>query len=253
MSSHVFGFGRFLTVVAAVFMLLVAGSSQAKIFKFQPLSDQDAARLNEKAKEQYELGVNWVSKIDYPLALQHFTKAVEAQPDNVYLRYVVVQVAVYIGDTRKGKQSIESYDLALTQLKAIDESPQLNAREKDRVEGLIDTIGKLKDAVGARDQNRIQFGRKLAAQYAELTYKKKEETAADQGPEREALERSGVVKKQAPVTGAPVSGVDVISLYKKPRRQGSARPSYSPATPASPTDAAGTAQTGAETTAAPTN
>lgn len=240
-------FGRLLTALVAAALLISAGSAQAKLFKLQPLSPQDASRLNDKAKVEYEQGLNWVSKIDYPLAFQHFNKAVEAQPENIYLRYVAVQVAVYLGDTRMGNKATEYYDQALNHLKAIDASPALNQRERDRAQGLMDMVGKLKDSVGQRDLNRTKYGRELAKQYAEIIYKKPEETT-EQSPEQEALARTGVIKKEGEKSDV-ATGVDVLTLYKRPRRQTGARPiTGAPSTTTEPTEPADTStDTGAGT------
>ncbi|MCE5229928.1 hypothetical protein LLG95_10075 [bacterium] len=227
MSSQVFRLGRLMTAVIAVAMMLGAGSAHARLLKLQLLSPQDASRLNEQAKAEYEQGLNWVNKIDYPAAFKHFNAAIEAQPENIFLRYIAVQMGIYLGDTRKGKPAIEYYEATLTNLNAIDASANLNARERERVANYIDLVTKLKDAVGQRDMMRLKFGRDIAKQYAADMYKKPGETE-EQGtktPETAALERAGI-KTQTPgsqMNTPPAeqnTGVDITMLYKRTPRQG---------------------------------
>ncbi len=138
-------------------------------------------------------GLKWIDKFDYPAAMQHFNKAVDAQPNNMLLRYVAIQMAIYMGNTRKGKQAVEYFDMALTNLNALDTSTQLNSREKERVAKYLDVVGKLQDAVGQRDLMRNKYGRELAKQYAAYVYKKEEKDEKNKTPEQEALERTGAM------------------------------------------------------------
>lgn len=235
MSSQAF---RFITAVFALTIVLGATAYavddlskeptrdyQGIFLRLQKLSPDAVARLNEKAKAEYDLGLKWIDKFDYPAAIQHFNKAVEVQPDNLLLRYVAIQMAIYLGNTRKGKQAVEYFDTALTHLNVLDASTQLNSRERERVANYLNMVGKLKDAVGQRDLMRVKYGRELAKQYAAYIYKKEEkDDNKDKTPEQEALERTGMTQQTATGGAAPTEtkqkGPDITSYLKRSPRMG---------------------------------
>ncbi len=240
MSNRVFRMG--CAVVAAVALTIALGlpaaaaddaltkastqDYQGIFLRLQKLSADDAARLNEKAKAEYDEGLKWIDKFDYPAAMQHFNKAVDAQPNNMLLRYVAIQMAIYMGNTRKGKQAVEYFDMALTNLNALDTSTQLNSREKERVAKYLDVVGKLKDAVGQRDLMRNKYGRELAKQYAAYVYKKEEKDEKNKTPEQEALERTGAMPQGvggSAQTETKQKGLDISTFLKRTPRVGALR------------------------------
>jgi hypothetical protein len=170
---------------ALLILLAVAGFSSlvcAAPFEFKALTPQRADRLNREARQAYDLGLAALDKINYTSAVEHFTKAVQAESDNPWLRFCVVQVAVYLGDTgtqmtslysnlSKGAESIKYYDLAALNLKAIGESPKLNVREQQRAQQWYETITELRQSVLERDTKRMQYGREIAKQYAKEIYR----------------------------------------------------------------------------------
>ena len=159
-----------LWVWAAGFCLL-ASIVSAGPFEFKPMSPQRADRLGKEARHEYDLGLAAIDKVNNDLALEHFVKAVQLEPDNPWLRFSTVQVAIRLGDTRNGSDSIRFYDLAAQNLKAIGENPRLNIREQQRAQAWFQTVTELRQSVLERDAKRIQHGREIAKQYAKEIYR----------------------------------------------------------------------------------
>lgn len=240
MTSHMFGWGRAISAAVALAMIIGVSARAAEapakeptqdyqgiFLRLQKLSAEDAARLNEKAKAEYELGLASIDKVNYTGAMQRFNKAVDEQPDNLLLRYVAVQMAMYLGNTRKGKAAVEYFDTALTHLNVMNAAPQLNSRERERVTKYIDQIGKLRDAVNQRDMMRNKYGRELAKQWATYFYQDKEKgDNKDKTPEQIALERTGMLPAAPGSTGEAASKSkrpDISSFYKRNPRTGTLR------------------------------
>ncbi len=147
----------------------------ARQLDLEPLPPQRVDKLSEEARKSYEKGMAAIDRINYNLAKEHFTRAIEGDPDNVRLRFVLVQLAHYLGDTRKGTKSIEFYDLANANLKKIFESPHLNAREKRKAKAAIEMVRKKRQSVPERDEKRRQHGLEIAKLYAKEIFSGREE------------------------------------------------------------------------------
>jgi hypothetical protein len=142
-----------------------------------------------------------IDKINYEYALDHFQKAVELAPDNVHLRYQLVELARYLGDkfigySEKGSQSIRYYDIAIENLKAIKESPKLSRREERRAQEAIDFLAQLRRSVSERDKWREAYGQAIARKYVKEVYgvgeeEEEEQEGATRSPEaiREMLKK----------------------------------------------------------------
>ena len=176
-----------------VLMACAAGfglSASASDLQFRPIVAQRVERMNKEARLLYEQGLASLDRINYERALENFQQAVEKEPDNPWLRYSLVQVARYLGDTRSGADSIRYYDMAAINLKAIAESPKLNVRERERANQVLESITALRQSVIERDEKRIQFGRDIAKQYATEIYKSDQ---ADKEKEEKDARRKPVV------------------------------------------------------------
>lgn len=181
-----------------VLMACAAGfglSASASDLQFRPIVAQRVERMNKEARLLYEQGLASLDRINYERALENFQQAVEKEPDNPWLRYSLVQVARYLGDTRSGADSIRYYDMAAINLKAIAESPKLNVRERERANQVLESITALRQSVIERDEKRIQFGRDIAKQYANEIYKGEQED--EEQKEKDA--------RRKPVVGAALN------------------------------------------------
>ncbi len=220
-------FGRIngIGILLALALLLSAPLAQARKLDLRQLDPQTVTRLNERAQQHYEQALAWLDMINYNQALQSLNAAVAADPANPHLRFMAVQMAVYLGDTRGGSESIGFYDMALDHLREIAESPQLNANEQARASEYMRTIGRLREIIGERDQARLKHGREIARQYASLIYpveEEEEDPAATQFGMPGMQGMPGMPGAQRPKQRRN-TGPDVMQLYR--------RPMYSPPTP----------------------
>lgn len=154
----------------AAVICLLAGAAYASPLEYTPLTAQRMDRLNKDSRHEYELALAALDKVNYELALDHFTKAVNAEQDNPWLRFSIVQIAIYLGDSRSGAESIKYYDMAAQNLKSISESPKLNARERQRAQQWEQNVSELRQSVLERDAKRVQYGREIAKQYAKEVF-----------------------------------------------------------------------------------
>lgn len=151
--------------------LAIPSTISAHLLDLKPIPPQRLDHLPPEARKQYDLGMKSVDKINYIKGLEYFTHGVELSPDDVYLRFMVVQLAQYLGDTRLGEDSDMYYDLALKHLKIIADSPRLNAREKERARSALETITSLRQSRTERDEKRQQIGMVIAKKYEKESYK----------------------------------------------------------------------------------
>jgi hypothetical protein len=163
------------TVLTAVLLTFAATwAVQAKIIEYTPLTPQQVSRLTKDAREAYDQALTALDKINYKLGLAQLTKAIEIEPDNVHLRFMVVQIARYMGAKSSGSESIKYYDLAIQHLKAIADSSRLNSREKLRADESIEEVTNLRNTVTERDEARRKAGLGLAIKHVNLVYTKTE-------------------------------------------------------------------------------
>jgi tetratricopeptide (TPR) repeat protein len=161
-------------------LLILAGflfqvSAQARLLDLKPLPPRKVDRLKKDTRKSYEMGMLAIDRINYEQAKDHFTRAIEKEPENVHLRFILVQLAHYLGDTRKGAKSIEYYDLAAINLKNIFESSRLNTREKRKAMEGLEMIRSKRQSVPERDEKRRQHGLEIAKLYAKDIFAGKEE------------------------------------------------------------------------------
>ena len=151
-----------------------ADRPQSRLLELKPLPRQQIERLSKEARKQYSLGITAVDKINYEKGLTYFERSVESEPGNVYLRFLVVQLAQYLGDTGSGSDSIKYYEKAITNLQEMIRSPKLNAREKERAQNALDTMEGLRQTVSERDEKRQKYGVDMGKQYAKQVFKQDE-------------------------------------------------------------------------------
>ena len=165
--------GHFRWGLVGAFILVwvfVASATQARQLKIKRLTPQKVERLGKETREHYDRAWDAVDRINYTRALEQFDLAVEAEPDNVYLRFLVVKLARYLGDTRFGTQSIMYYDKASLNLSKMINSPQLNKREREKARQSLTQINALRATVTERDAQRSRYGRVIILQHAKEIY-----------------------------------------------------------------------------------
>lgn len=166
-----------IALIMAAAVLAGAVRIEAKTLEFMALTPDRIQRINEEARKYYGQTLAEIDKINYEAAMETMVKAVEAEPLDVYLREAAVSLAVYMGDTRRGAESIRYYEIAATNLHALATSERLNKREQERAQKLESIVNDLRKAVGERDEKRMQHGREIAKKYARIIYKGETEEA----------------------------------------------------------------------------
>ena len=164
-------------------------SVQVRRMDVEPLSPQKIDRLGDKTRLYYQKALGSMDRINYPLALGFLDRAVQSAPDDVYLRFNLVRLAHYLGDTRVGSDSIQYYDITEENLRELEKAPQLNEREKRRTREAIALVVELRRAVAERDEKRKKNGRELADELREEIYR-------DLEPEGEEESLKGKREKQ---------------------------------------------------------
>ena len=157
--------GRGAAAGAFVALLLWAASAQARMLTVTPLEAQRVERMSRDEKAQYEQVLAALDKILYERALDELQKTIGMDPDNDHLRFMAVQVATYLADTRWGNESTTYYGIAISNLQALAESPRLNAREQGRAKEAIGKLTDLQRSVSTRDELRRQWGLQIAKAY----------------------------------------------------------------------------------------
>jgi len=164
------------------------GKVKVRRLDLEPLSPARVDQLNEAAREAYQQGMVALDRVNYPLALEFFQRAVREEPDNIYLRFQVVQVAHYLGDTRSvDKHAIRYYDIAEDNLRAMTESDALNEREKGRAAEAIEMVQQLRRSASERDEKRRTAGRELAEEIRKELYLDLKEKEKDLRQQREEM------------------------------------------------------------------
>ncbi|MCL5270610.1 MAG: hypothetical protein M1457_08695 [bacterium] len=210
-------------LIACLLSFAISLTVRAEVLKYAPLAAPQVARLSKEAKHEYDLGLAAIDKINYKLAIDHLAKAIEIEPDNVHLRFMVVQISRYMGDTRAGTESIKYYDIAAAQLKAIGESARLNGREKKRAEDSLQEVAALRASVTERDDNRQKVGREIAKKYVQEIFAKTEEEKTEEAQQKrfkatESLRQSlvspmaGGATEPNPVLFPPASTTNVTNV-----------------------------------------
>ena len=175
-------------------LLLAAAPAGAKTLDFRVLTAQRLDRINDDSKAYYEQTLAHIDRINYIEAMDSMNKAVDAEPDDVYLRQAALSLSMYLGDTRQGASSVKYYEMAMNHLKALSTSARLNKREQDRALELMRIVSELRNAVGERDEKRMLHGREIAKKYARIIYQGETE---EREVEKVAKQRIQVPEKQA--------------------------------------------------------
>ena len=167
--------GTMLLIIAGL-MTMASGTwaADSVLLNLRELTPPEKTRLSKESLREYERGLQSLDKINNEAAFKHFQKAVELDPKHIHLRFLLVQLAHYLGDLSMDDDSVKYYDLAATNLSEILKSPKLNKREKERAEKSLELTQKLRQSVVERDQNRMKYGLELAKLYAKDIYKPEE-------------------------------------------------------------------------------
>jgi hypothetical protein len=187
--------------------VLGAVTAEARMLKLRRLTPIQEVRLNKESRKLYDLGWAAIDKINYTKAFKFFGKAVEAEPKNVYLRYLVVQLARYLGDSHFGAKSIKYYDQASLNLKKMSQSSQLNKREQERAKKSLRKVNNLRATVTERDQKRYQWGLELA-KYNMRQLKKQDEAEqerADKAEGKIGVMKDAIKQRRSQAIGGPAS------------------------------------------------
>lgn len=179
-----------LLAVFAAALLAFAPAAQARDIRIpkleiKPLSPLRVEALSTDARDLYDRGMLQLDRINYPKALQDLRQASKVDAENVYLHFIVVEVAHYLGDTRSGSDAIRFYDIAEEHLRAMNESERLNEREKNRTQEAIDLITELRANVAERDEARRKVGKEMADALRKEIYRDLEDEEKDIRTQRE--------------------------------------------------------------------
>lgn len=166
-----------------------------RMLELKPLPAYRVERLNKDAREKYDLAMKAVDKINYQRGVDLFQQAVKAQPDDVYLRFSLVQLAQYMGDSHTGRdpnntgqEGIKFYDIAIENLQAMMVSTALNPREKARTQTALDTVVGLRQTIGEREEKRAQTGLEIVKQYSKESFKQMEKRERERKAKQEEVQ-----------------------------------------------------------------
>lgn len=186
-------------------ILVMAVQVHPREFQLQPMPPQQMERISPEARQQFEMGLNWIDRINLERALDNFVAASNLEPDNVYLRFSVVELARYLGDTRRGSDSIKYYDMAAINLKSIFESPRLNPRERNRANQGLRLLTELRQSVPERDAKRKERGQKLILEIAKEKYQGGGQETDDATSERRQRRDNRQAGAEIPGTQPPAA------------------------------------------------
>lgn len=188
------------------------------LLDLKPLPSVQLVKLNKDARTKYDQALAALDKINYERAVEYMQQSVQAQPEDVYLRFQLVQLAQYMGDTRPvpddkmaGKQpsAQDYYDIAIESLQAMSTSSMLNVREKQRAMDALETVTALRQSVGERETKRHLAGEEIAKSYAKETY------AATDKRERERQQKKDAVEEYVKNVNNPNPSSSANSLSAK--------------------------------------
>jgi hypothetical protein len=170
-----------IMVLAATFR--VAPSAQARILKLDNLTPQAVAQMSAEARVQYQQALVALDRVLYERALSCLQAALKLASADDQLRFMVIQLAAYMGDTRWGSNattsyhtnaagskepnlnSFEYYQIAIDELQVMTVSPRLNPREQKRAGTAIDRLTALQQTIAERDGVRRQWGKEIDMLY----------------------------------------------------------------------------------------
>jgi hypothetical protein len=183
---------RALTILVACIMM--AGAAQARTFTWTPLPPEDVAAMSPEGRALYQEGLRHLDRINYRAAMESLNQAVEQAPDSIHLRYLAVTLARYMGDNTYASRliamdsaptSVQYYDMAIQHLRALAESPRLNAREKQRAAQSLEDVTALRTSVTERDERRKAWGEAFTKAYARIAFERPPEEMEKERQERE--------------------------------------------------------------------
>jgi len=204
-----------LTIVIAMLCLMSAGGARARSFTMEPLPPDAVAAMSVEARTLYEKGLAQLDRINYDAALDYFKKAVDKAGDNMDLRFMVVRLARYRGDSTFGAAAVKNnekssesyYDIAAENLRAMSVSTKLNARERERAAKSLQDVLALRATIAERDEQRIAFGRLLDKGYMDAAAGKTSDT--DPAKSKDALRGKVAPGKNQPAGRKPALRGDV--------------------------------------------
>lgn len=190
----------FLHIGSLIALMIFCPIVSINAMELKLLSEKREKQLTENAQKAYQLALESMDKVLYEKALTHFVEASDADSDNVYLRFIVIQLAKYLGDTRDGDDAIDFYDIAIDNMRLLAESPYLNAREKERAQKAVDEFVEFRDTVPERDKLRDVAGLAVIKRHVEQSHPNEEKQQEEQRSKdrikmkerfRETLRQSG--------------------------------------------------------------
>lgn len=166
----------------------VVTTVKPRILELKPMPAARLARLKKESREKYDQAMKYIDRINYERAVESFQQAIQLQPDDAYLRFMLIQLTQYLGDTRTSADSIKYYDITIEQLQAMVASPTLNAREKARAQSALETVVTLRQSIGEREGKRHQAGLEIAKQYSKEMFQEMEKDERERAKKQEAVE-----------------------------------------------------------------
>jgi hypothetical protein len=172
-----------IAILAATFH--AAPLAQARMLKLDRLAPQVVAQMSADARAQYEQALAAMDRILYERALSSLQAALKLDSANEQLRFMLIQLAAYLGDTRWGSDaatayhlsatggkepnlsSFEYYQAAIDALQVMSVSPRLNPREQNRARQAVERLTALQQTIAERDDKRREWGKAIDTLYME--------------------------------------------------------------------------------------
>lgn len=145
-------------------------------YRITPLDSQARAALSKEGRGWYEKGLKSMDFIQYEFALKEFSSAIEADPNQADLRFMVIKLAAYLGERGFDVESTGYYDQALKHARAVEKMQNSTTRRRNRAKYEVKRLTGLRDRVEQRDEARRSSGMKLAKAYAKKHYSSKNDS-----------------------------------------------------------------------------
>lgn len=193
--------------VLVLTLILTGGVAEARLLKIKPLPDRKLSRLDKEARKAYDEAMQAYDKINYPAMLESLSEAIDAEPDNIYLREMAVKVARHLGNITREKKAQDYYDVAIDNLEEILDSDSINSTQRKKVDTLRAYMVDMRNAVYDRDEMRKRHGMVFAEQVdkdraeREAREKQREEEAKQKKLEAEKDKRGNKSPANNPMSG----------------------------------------------------
>jgi hypothetical protein len=122
------------------------------------LDAKQYARLNDTAREHYDVGLKMLDVVDSKLATEAFERASQAQPGHLDLAFLVADLAKDYARRTYGAESDQFYQMSLGAIERISRRSDLDMLTQARVERLEQMIQREARDRELRDGRRMEVG-----------------------------------------------------------------------------------------------